>query len=107
MTSLFNGQNLVAQGRWGGVDTKNGKGGKVTQNTTPAAGLYDLTLEQGLALNEYVVQVIPESANSGAVGVIPSVIDLTKTVKQVLLKDVTNANINANFQWSVFQLPGT
>jgi hypothetical protein len=103
MTSQFNGQNIVAQGRWGGPagESKNTKGAKITQNTVQPTGVYDLTLEQPLALGEYVIGALPEQQS------IMSSTDLTAKVKQIFLRDTTNANLNGNFTWTVFQMPGT
>ena len=98
--SIWTGSNLAAQGRWIGADAV-GKGGKATYS---APGVVNITLEQGLNANECAIHVTPEY---GTTSFSPSYYHASNTVKQVITKDSTNANINANFSWSVFQLPAT
>ena len=98
---LFTGNNIAAQGRWAGADTAKSQGGKVAQTGT---GVYTITLEQGLNANECVPLITVQDAT---VAVSPSVVHTSATVKTVTLRDSTNAAINSNFGWGVWQLPAT
>ena len=100
--SIWTGSNLAAQGRYlNGADAA-ARGGKAAYGG--AVGVVNITLEQGLAANECAIHVTPEFT---AAAVAPAYFHASNTVKQVITKDATNANINVNFSWSVFQLPAT
>lgn len=100
--SIWTGGNLAAMGRYfNGVEGK-GQGGKATYGG--AVGVVNITLEQGLAANECAILVTPEFT---AANVAPAYFHASNTLKQVITKDTTNANINVNFSWGVFQLPAT
>jgi hypothetical protein len=100
MSSQFNGQNIVAQGRWAGAASSSTKGCTITQANT---GNYIVTLEQGLGANECIIHVTPETA----VG--PRYSHTNNTSKLITLGDPTNLSntANGNFNVTVFQLPGT
>lgn len=99
--SQFNGANLVATGRWAGSAASTTKGCTLTQGS--GTGNYLITLEQGLAANECIVLLTPESA----VG--PRYAHTSNTVKTVTLGDPTNLSnaANGNFNFQVLQVTGS
>ena len=101
MSSQFNGQNIVASGRWAGSAASTTKGCTLTQGS--GTGNYLITLEQGLGANESLVIITPETA----VG--PRYAHTSNTVKTVSLGDPTNLSnaANGNFNFVVLQVPGT
>lgn len=100
--SIWDGSNIVAQGRYlNGADVA-ARGGKASYSG--GVGVVNVTLEQGLTANEGSIWVSPEfTATNISVGIA----FVSPTVRQVVTKDATNANINCNFSWIAFQLPGS
>jgi hypothetical protein len=98
--SLINGQNIVASGRWAGSAASTTKGCSLTQANT---GNYTVTLEQGLAANECIILITPETA----IG--PRYAHTSNTVKTITTGDPTNLSntANGNFNFVVLQVPGT
>lgn len=102
--SIMNGANLVAQGRWAGSASSTTKGCTLAQGS--GNGNYILTLDAGLAANECVLQITPETA-----GAVPSYVNTSNTKKTITMGGAADGNAlnvaNANFSVSVYQLPNT